>query len=188
MNGSETTEYNFRNVFLTLPPTPSQVVSRKLHGGTPFDIDLPLTGNSGIECRTGGATNDYQIVLSFPNAVTFTVASVTSGAGSVSSSNGSGTTTVTVNLTGVTNAQRITVTLSGVSDGTNTGELGIPMGVLLGDTNGNGAANASDVSQTKAQSGNAVTASNFREDVNTNGAVNASDVSAVKAKSGTALP
>jgi len=116
-----------RNVFIAMPPSPIQVVSRKLHGGTPFDVTLPLTGNSGIECRSGGATNDYQIVLSFPNAVTFTVASVTSGTGSVSSSNGSGTTTVTVNLTGVTNAQRITIMLSGVSDGTNTGELGIPM-------------------------------------------------------------
>ena len=96
---------------------------RKLHGGMPFDINLPLTGNPGIECRSGGATNDYQIVLSFPNAVTFTVASVTIGTGSVSSSNGSGTNIVTINLTGVSNAQRVTVTLSGVSDGTNTASL-----------------------------------------------------------------
>src|SRR5207253_8431742 len=35
--------------------TPSSVVSRKSHGtaGT-FGIDLPLTGNPGIECRSGG--------------------------------------------------------------------------------------------------------------------------------------
>ena len=133
LNGSETTEHNIRNVFLTLPPTPSQVVSRKLHGGMPFDINLPLTGNPGIECRSGGATNDYQIVLSFPNAVTFTVASVTIGTGSVSSSNGSGTNIVTINLTGVSNAQRVTVTLSGVSDGTNTGDINVPMGMLIGE-------------------------------------------------------
>ena len=133
LNGSETTEYNIRNVFITLPPTPSQIVSRKLHGGMPFDINLPLTGNFGIECRSGGATNDYQIVLSFPNAVTFTVASVTIGTGSVSSSNGSGTNIVTINLTGVSNAQRVTVMLSGVSDGTNTGDINVPMGMLIGD-------------------------------------------------------
>ena len=78
--------------------------------------------------------------------------------------------------------------LSGVSDGTNTGDINVPMGMLIGDTSGNGIVNATDVSQTKAQSGNPVTASNFREDVNTNGAINASDVSAVKTKSGTALP
>ena len=93
------------------PPTPTQVVSRKLHSGAPFDIILPLTGSPGIECRSGGATNDYQVVLTFANAVTFNNAAVTTGAGSVSSTSGSGTTTVTVNLTGVTNAQTITVTL-----------------------------------------------------------------------------
>ena len=169
-------------------PTASTIVSRKLHGGTPYDIPLPLTGSSGIECRSGGASNDYQIVFSFPNSVTFTNASVTAGAGSVSGSSGSGTSTVIVNLTGVTNAQRLTVTLLGASDGTNTGDLSVPMGVLLGDTSGNGSVNASDVSQTKLQSGQVVTATNFREDVTVNGSINASDVSLVKADSGTALP
>ena len=120
--------------------------------------------------------------------MTFTNAAITTGVGSVSGSSGSGTTTVTVNLTGVTNAQRIEVTLQGASDGTNTADLIVPMGILLGDTSGNGTVNASDVSQTKAQSGNALTASNFRADVNANGVINASDVSAVKARSGTALP
>ena len=95
---------------------------------------------------------------------------------------------VTIPLTNVTNAQRIMVKLSGVSDGMATGDVTIPMGILIGDTNGNAAVNASDVSQTKAQSGAAVTGSNFRTDVNANGSINASDVSAVKARSGTSLP
>ncbi len=188
-NGSESTSESVRNIFLTLPPSPGAVVSRKEHGGAGvFDINLPLSGDPGIECRGGGASNDYQIVFSFPNSVTFTNASVTAGAGSVSGSSGSGTSNIIVNLTGVTNAQRLTLALLGASDGTNTGDLSVQMGVLLGDTNGNGSANATDVSQAKAQSGNPVTGSNFREDVNTNGAINASDVSAVKLASGTALP
>ena len=62
------------------------------------------------------------------------------------------------------------------------------MGVLLGDVNGNGSVNSTDVSQTKLQSGQAVTNANFREDVNVNGSINATDVSSVKLKSGTALP
>ncbi len=95
---------------------------------------------------------------------------------------------VTVNLSGVTNAQRIVVTFFGVSDGTNTSNVAIPMGILLGDTNGNGSVNASDVAQTKGQSGQAVTAANFREDVNASGLVNAGDVALVKSKSGTSLP
>ena len=151
LNGSETTEYNIRNVFITLPPTPSQIVSRKLHNGTPFDINLPLTGNPGIECRSGGATNDYQIVLSFPSPVTFTNAAVTAGVGSVSGSSGSGTNTVTVNLTGVVNAQRVEITLRSANNGTTSGDVGVQMGMLLGDTSGNASVNASDVSQTKAR-------------------------------------
>ena len=48
------------------PPTPTQVVSRKLHSGVPFDINLPFTGGPGIECRSGGATNDYRLFSPFP--------------------------------------------------------------------------------------------------------------------------
>ena len=48
------------------PPTASQASSRKLHGGTPFDIPLPATGTAGVECRSGGGTNDYQVVSYVP--------------------------------------------------------------------------------------------------------------------------
>ena len=71
-------------------PVPTGAVSRKLHNGTPFDVPLPLTGSSGVECRSGGAGNDYQVVVTFASAVTFTGASVTAGAGSVGSSSGGG--------------------------------------------------------------------------------------------------
>ena len=168
--------------------TPTSVVSRKTHGGAgTFDINLPLTGNVGVECRSGGATNDYQMVISFATPVTVGGASVTSGTGSVSSFSVSGS-QVTVNLTGVTNAQRITVTLSSVNDGTHTGNVPVSMGVLVGDVNGNAVVNASDVSLTKSQVGQAVSSSDFREDVNANGVINSVDVALVKAKVGTALP
>ncbi len=95
---------------------------------------------------------------------------------------------VTINLSAVANAQRLGVTLVNVCNGTIAGDVLIPMGVLAGDTSGNAVTNGSDVSQTKAQSGQPVTGSNFREDVTANGTINGSDVSSVKAKSGTALP
>ena len=113
---------------------------------------------------------------------------MTSGTGSVTTATGSGTTAVTVNLTSVTNAQTITVTLFGVNDGTNTGNLGIPMGVLLGDTSANGTVNSTDVSQTKLKSGQAVDATSFRQDVTVSNSINATDVGTVKARVGTALP
>jgi hypothetical protein len=163
--------------------------SRKTHGaaGT-FDVPLPLTGNVGVECRSGGATNDYQMIINFGSSVTVESASVTSGTGSVSSFSGSGTSQITVNLTGVTNVQRITVTLHNVNNGTTTGDVPISMGVLVGDVNGNAVVNSSDVSLTKAQAGQPVTGSNFREDVNANGTISSTDVALVKSEVGTALP
>jgi len=62
------------------------------------------------------------------------------------------------------------------------------MGFLIGDTTGDGFVNSADISQTKSQSGNTVTSSNFREDVNTDGFLNSADISLVKSESGTALP
>ncbi len=62
------------------------------------------------------------------------------------------------------------------------------MRVLLGDTNGNGAVNSSDVGEAKSSSGQAVSAANFRTDVTANGVINSSDVGTVKAASGTSVP
>ena len=165
-------------------------VSRKVHPGSgTFDITLPTAGPRGVECRTGGVTNSHQIVFTIAGPVTFTSAAVTSGAGTVSTASGSGTSTITVDLTGVTNAQTITLTLNGVNDGLNMANLSVPMGVLLGDTSGNGSVNGSDVGQTKAQSGQPVATGNFRTDVNVSGgSISASDIGQVKAQSGTSLP
>jgi hypothetical protein len=170
--------------------TPTSVVSRKTHGpaGT-FDIDLPLTGSAGIECRSGGTSNDYQMVVTFANPVTLSTAQVTSGTGSVSSFSVSADgTQVTVNLTGVANVQRIAMTLFGVSDGTHTNDVVLQMGVLVGDTSANGIVNSSDIGQTKSRSGQALTSVNFRSDVTVSGTINASDLALVKSKSGIALP
>ena len=92
---------------------------------------------------------------------------------------------VTIPLTNVANAQSINVTLNGVNGSTN---VVIPMSMLLGDVNGNGAVNASDVALTKSRIGQPVGAANFKSDVNTTGSINASDVSLVKSLVGTGLP
>ena len=95
------------------PGPPISVVSRKVHSASTFDINL-FSGNPGVECRSGGVTNDYQVVFWFLGQTNFISAAVTAGTGSVSATSGPGT-IITVYLTGVTNAQRITVTLQGVS-------------------------------------------------------------------------
>ena len=169
-------------------PALTRAVSAKVHGiNNRFDIDLPYLGPPGIECRTGGATNAHRVIITFAAPITYNSAAVTSGTGMISSTAINGK-KVTINLRGVANAQNITMTLFGVNDGTNSGDISVSMGMLLGDTNGNRAVNSSDISQTKAQSGHAVTAQNFREDVSANGLINSSDISVVKSKSGTGLP
>ena len=167
---------------------PFSAVSRKAHGSAGiFDINLPLTGAPGIECRTGGSTNDYTVVFTFANNVSVDAAIVAAGAGSVSDVSAAGN-EVTVNLTGVINAQTIVVTSYGVNDGTKKGYASAPISILVGDTTGSGAVKSSDVSQTKAQSGQAATEANFRQDVTANGVINGSDVQLVKSRVGTALP
>jgi hypothetical protein len=200
-NGSTATHVEFARQLtgplgLTNPASPTCIpmiipisaVSRKVHGtaGT-FDINLPLSGNPGIECRSGGASGDHQIVITFANAVSVGGVTVSSGTGTVSNFSVNGA-VVTVNLTGVANAQRLVLDLTNVNDGTNVGDAFVPMNVLAGDTTANGAVNSSDIAQTQSQSGQPVTSSNFREDATVNGLINSSDVAFVQSKSGTALP
>jgi hypothetical protein len=174
------------HLFRAGAPLPLSAVSRKTHGAGPFDVPLPLTGPAGIECRSGAVADAHQMIFTFADAVTFGGVSVTTGTGNATFSVSGAV--VTVDLTGVTNAQTITVTLNNVSDGVNTGNVAVPMGVLSGDTNGNGSVNAGDVAQTKGQSGMAVGTGNFRTDVNASGSISAADVALVKSRSGIALP
>ena len=165
-------------------------VSRKTHGSSgTFDIPLPATGSRGVECRSGGPDGNHQVVFTFPAPVSFNEATVSSGAGTVLNASGSGTSTITVDLTNVANAQPITLRLAAVSNGESTADLAVPMGILAGDTTGNGSVTASDIGQVKGQSGQPVSATNFRSDVTANGgSINASDIGLVKSRSGTQLP
>jgi glucose/arabinose dehydrogenase len=190
------TSYDVTVNGIDIPPPPVNAVSRKVHdmAGT-FDIPLPLTGAPGIECRSGGATGDYQVIITFAGTVTVNgtiQADVTSGIGDVGTGgvpNGGAVAVngaqVTVPLTNVANAQTIMIRLFDVHQGASAGDVAVQMSVLVGDTNGNGVVNASDISEIKAASG---TAAASRLDVTVNGVVNSSDVALVKAKSGTGLP
>ena len=181
----------------TPTPTPApvqltSVVSRATHGsvGT-FDVDL--TSSDGIECRQTDANGDYMLVFTFSNTLAnVDGASVTSGTGTVTTANidSNDAHNYVVNLTGVANAQRITVTLTNVTDsaGNFSSSISAQMGVLVGDVNGNGLVNSTDTSLVQAQSGQSVTGSNFRMDVNANGLITSTDASIVQAQSGTGLP
>lgn len=167
----------------------TSAVSRKTHTGVgDFDIPLPLSGSPGVECRSGAS--GHKLVFTFTNDMSSGTAAVTGGVGSVSGSPVFADNTMTVNLTGVVNAQTLTVTLHGLTDtfSQNLPDTAVNVKFLLGDTTGNSVVNASDVSQVKAQVGAPVMATNFRTDVTISGAINASDVTQVKINSGNFVP
>jgi hypothetical protein len=169
-------------------------VSRKVHGsaGT-FDIGLPLAGYPGIECRSGGTNGDYTMAFSFANTLaSISGARVTSGTGSVISSNidGNDAHRYIVNLTGVTNAQVITVSLTNVTDsaGDSSSAVSASMGILLGDVNASGVVTSGDTNLCKAQALQPVTNTNFRNDINASGSITTGDVNQIKQNALSRLP
>ena len=200
--GSTTTTSVEINVTTGCAPTVTSAVSRKTHDGAgTFDIEMPLTGPSGVECRTGGATHDYSLVVTFSGNVTVTgmpQSQVITGSGCVGSGgtcDPNGTVSVsgnmvTVPLTNIADIQVINVQINGVNGASDEPAVNvtIPMGFLTGDVNGNRVVNSTDVAQTKSQVGQNVGSGNFREDVNASGTITATDVSIVKSDVGHALP
>jgi photosystem II stability/assembly factor-like uncharacterized protein len=163
-------------------------VSRKIHrrAGT-FDVNLPLTGTAGVECRDGAGS--YSFVFSFTTNVVSGTASVTSGAGTAGTPTFAGT-TMTVPLTGVTDVQTVTVTLSGVTDVSSQVLPNTPVSanMLIGDVNGDKTVNSTDVTLTRGQIGMAVTTGNFREDVKVSGTITSADARQVQSDVGHSLP
>jgi hypothetical protein len=169
---------------------PVSVVSRKTHGSAgDFDVDL-LNANPGIECRTGPTSGAHKVLVTFGAPVTVNNVTVTPGAGGTATMAGSSVngSVVTVNLTGVSNAQTLTINLIGVSDGTHSGNVTVPMGLLLADVNASKRVDAADVSLVRQQTLQPVTSSNFREDINASGRIDAADVSIARQQTLTSLP
>ena len=173
-----------------IAPTPTSVVSRKLHAGTPFDINMPLVGTSGVECRrgTGAGLNNHQLRVTFANPPTVGGVAVASSDGLATASQSVSGNVVTVNLAAVADTQVLSVALINTMSGSNVGTVNIPVGILLGDTNGDRTVNAGDSTQTKNRSGQPTDATNFRSDVNEDGTVNSGDSLLVKSRAGNALP
>jgi hypothetical protein len=147
---------------------------------------MPLVGH-GFEDRNGSGS--YTAVLTFDMPVNGGTAAVTSGTGTASGVSFSGNDMI-VSLTGVTDVQVITLTVSNVTStsGGTLSSASIDMGMLIGDTTGDGSVNVADIGQTKSQSGNPVTGSNFREDVTVDDSIDIADIGLVKSKSGNGLP
>jgi hypothetical protein len=97
---------------------------------------------------------------------------------------------MTVNLTSVTDVQKISVTLSNVTDQFSQviADTNVSMNILAGDTNGNKTVNTTDIGLTKNRAGELPTEANFRSDINAGGVINSSDIGQVKANAGHTVP
>jgi hypothetical protein len=95
-----------------------------------------------------------------------------------------------VPLTGVANAQYVTVSVSNVlsADG-GTGGSGLArIGFLLGDVNQNRVVTVADLGQVNAQLAQPVTAANYLKDVNASGTLSVADKGITNANLTTSLP
>jgi hypothetical protein len=168
---------------------PVSAVSRMTHANAgAFDVDLPLVGKPGVEPRSN--SGNYQIVVTFDVPVTVQGASVTPANGKSGSVSGApivNNSQVTVNLTNVSDIQTLSVNLIGVTGGSNSGNVVIPMSVLIGDVGGDGAVNSADATQLRNLSGQEVNLSNYRDDLNLDGVVNSADATIVRRHSGNGL-
>jgi hypothetical protein len=201
-DGTYTDNSNVKDITVNLPLSLTSVVSEKTHGSAGnFDVNLPLTGTRGVECRTPGnlpnaATGDYQLIFTFSNNL--------QSVGSASVSHASNTTAsvdstakgpkpnqYTVNLTNVSNAQYLQVNLSNVTDtlGNTASVVSSPqMGVLVGDVDASGRVDSTDTFDVRQDSLQTTSSSNFRADVDASGRIDSNDVFVTRQQSLTSLP
>jgi hypothetical protein len=158
--------------------------SRLTHGsaGT-FDVSMPLSGTSGVECRSA---TTYNAVFTFDSAVSSGQVSVLSGTATVGTISFSGN-TMTAQLTGVTNAEVVTLRTQNINgDGQLHGD--VPFGFLVGDADASRLVAKPDQTLVQNQANQPVTSANFREDINADGKIKVADANVVKSDKGHSIP
>jgi hypothetical protein len=169
-------------------PVLQNVVLRRVHGASgTFDLPLsPVPTTPTIEPRTGPA---HQLVFTFDKPVTSASAQIPEGIASFGSSSFVGNSFV-INLTGVTNAQYVTVTVSGVlaADGGSGGAGSVRVGFLEADVNQTRVVSVADLGLVNAQLSQLVTAANYLKDVNASGTLTLADKGLTNARLTSFLP
>jgi hypothetical protein len=158
--------------------------SRLTHGtaGT-FDIAMPLTGTSGVECRSA---TTYNAVFTFDAPVTSGQVTLLSGTATVGPVTFSGN-SMTAQLTGVTSAEIATLHTQNINgDGQSHGD--VPFGFLTGDADASRGVSKPDQTLVKGQANKPVTSSNFREDLDADGRIKTADTNIVKTNQGHSIP
>jgi autotransporter-associated beta strand protein len=183
-------QYNPTSIKLLAPQLPLQMtaaVSRKMHGPSgSFDVNLLTT--EPVECRSSGGS--HTLVFTFSNLVVGGSAAVTTGKGQVSGAPTFSGKTMTVNLAGVSDVQKLGVTLHNVTDRFSqvAPDTTFTINMLVGDVNADRVVNSGDALLTRNRSGSVVNATIFQSDINIDGVVNSGDTVIIRAGSGNGLP
>jgi alkylated DNA nucleotide flippase Atl1 len=144
-----------------------------------FDIPMPLTGQSGVEDRK---SKSYKAVFTFSDNVTSGDVTVIGGTATVAGTSASGH-ELTAQLNNVADQQTVTLRVSNVNgDGQQHGD--VPFSFLIGDVNGNRSVDKPDSDEVRANQGQTVDSSNFRDDLNVNGSIEQNDSKIVKQNKG----
>lgn len=160
---------------------------RKIHGSA-GTFDLPLSNTATDPTTEPRMGPTHTLVFKFDGAVTAGTAAVTEGIATAGAVGFNGSELI-VPLTGVNNAQYVTVAVGNVATAGGTGGGGSTrVGFLAGDVNQNRVVTVSDVGLVNAQVAQFVTAANYLEDVNASGALTVTDRGLVNAQVATALP
>jgi hypothetical protein len=178
---------------IATPPTLQSALSRKVHGAA-GTFDLPLTlavppavnQNPTTEPRQGPTAT---IVLTFDKPIAGLTVTITEGAATAGARTFAGN-DVVVPLTGVSNQQYVTVSLTNVDslDGGTGGSGSVRIGFLAGDVNQNRVVTVSDLAQVNAQIAQLVGQGNYLKDVNASGTLTVADKGIANTQITKALP
>lgn len=181
------------NQIIQAPTAPNLVSAASVqnHAGTPFSINLPLTGDPGVECRAINKT--MQVVLTFDQPVTSGNVSISNESEGLADTISVGTPTfsgdtMTVTLQKVDDQQTFTLNVAALNG--SSGTAAVDISVLEGDVNGNGVVDAHDLTQVRNATGDQIGDPGFepQDDITEDGVVAAQDLTQVRNRVGNQLP
>jgi uncharacterized protein (DUF1800 family) len=164
-------------------PALKSAVSRVSHTGQTFDIALPLTGGSGIECRD--VSRGTSIVMSFTEPVVSADVKVTAGDAKLSGTPTVIGTSIVVPLTEIGNAQAVTLGITNIVGAAGAApDASLTMRFLSGDLNADAVVDAKDTQFEQQFDGQTTNGANYRADANISGGINSLDATRLRIRRG----
>src|SRR4029453_13981221 len=124
-----------------------------------FAIDLPLTGPSGVEDRSGGPNKKYSVGMTLHQNITPVGGAELAGGrvqrNGIDSSDAHEVNFNLVNVAHGCNESTITITANSISDdqGNVLDSASVPLGLLLGDVNGDRVVDRHDTNEAQMHKG-----------------------------------